>query len=852
MNTDELTSRTTWRRPGSSTYLKDPNLIDRLAASLDRHRAFSVIFVWTIMVFMDYCFNLPLEWLFFSYFTFTIFFNAFSISIAVFIVFFALILTTSGLTYYLASYQMTGFLASSVVNASLVHGFHGLDIIGWILVTGLSVVRYRLPWFSIIPPDFMAPIAAHCTSFGLLWILYHLAFFVHSSFDKVGLFFGLIIPTPPVIYIKNVKETGTSIYWTLPEKPSIERYLIEINGVIAGESDKQETSVEILGLSPNTWYKIRVWAVSNSRIRTSSQCIGIKTLPIVPTSISNLSNINKDSLSKSLEPKNTPVVSQKVLVNDENPQVSITEEKLEALRSECNIIKKQRQEIAQNAKEVEKQSQIEEVNIRNELDRLRALKRAEEEPKMKLKSRLKLLDDAKAEADAARIKLERELKLEQNAKQHAQDALQTKEREKDSLQKSTEAAKDKVKQIELEFNKEKEMLEESLSTFQNDITFAEKELEDAMTTKQNLWRKIVEKEEELEKLLNENGRITEPDSKLKNQKMSLDQEHRILFQNYLQLQELERSIKDQLLRLDHEKWTIMEELNKARRFNRLDNAYTGGYQLFGPTVGDNLPEISIAGQSVVSPPIFSTVASQPQSLFAGFSGGFTSSGVVGERRVGNNPLRNLAVNNNSAPDLLAMLNSASTSSGFNNHEADDVSNSTSFRPRHRYQSSQGSVHSLFEYGPVGSIDDPTEFTVISKPVPARSGTVTPEFDGSTATLFSTKHSNSPAGTVTPPSGLANGRGFRGREFNLFGHSSCNNETSSSRPQLPVGALEATGGSGEFLTSKKVSSNNLADRSASPVHVDNRSRNSSISSQRMPFTSRFEPFSGWSTKSENNK
>ncbi|ORX95128.1 hypothetical protein K493DRAFT_337499 [Basidiobolus meristosporus CBS 931.73] len=713
----------------------------------------------------------------------------------------------------------------------------------------LSAARYWLPWFNALPPDFMAPVAAHCTSFGFLWILYHFAFFVHSSFDKVGLFFGLVIPKPPVIYIKNIKETGTSIYWTLPEKPSVEKYLIEINGMLAGESDKQETSVEIMGLSPDSWYKIRVWAVSNSRIRTPSQCIVIKTLPSAPVAFPPSGKVTKETPTNPLEVQDAVVATKTVSKSEENTQTTITEDKIDALRSECETVRKQRQEIAQNAYEAEKQSKAEEEKIRSELERLRALKRAEEEPKMKLKSRLKSLDDSKIEAEAARTKLERELKVEQNAKQHSLDALFNKEKEKEKYQRSLEAVKDKVQQGKEEFDKQKAELEESIKQFNNDISFAEVELTNVMQAKEELWNKIVEKKEELKGIVNENGKIAEPDNKLRSQTKTLDQEHRVLFQKYLQLQDFERTIKEQLQRLDHEKWTIMEELNKARRLVRPDSVYAGGYQLFGPAGGESLPEFSLSGPNEAHHPVSTTTApnnypavgsgsfftsqseipstsvststfpsttSQPQSLFSGFTGAFApSSGAVGEKRNINNPLRNLAINNNSAPDLLAVLGSGTipNSSGYSKRDVNEPSNpptSSSFRPRHRYQSSHGSVHSLFEYGPVGSIDDPIEYAAASVPsvsnmTPSRSATVSPEFEtlaGNGNTLFPVVRSPSPAGTITPPSGVTNGRMFRGREFNFFGRSPESNEIPNSRPQLPSGILETVNGGTEFPSIKK--------------------------------------------------
>ncbi|ORX93782.1 hypothetical protein K493DRAFT_408276 [Basidiobolus meristosporus CBS 931.73] len=828
MHIGESVLRTIWRRLGSP-YLKDSNFLDHLAAALDRHRGFSVVLAWLLIALVDYCINIPAEWLLFSYFTYSIFFNAFSINIAAFVVFFTLILLTSGLTYVLVSYEVTNFLASSVANASLVHGIHGLGGAGWTLVFCLSVIQRQVLWPYTLPSRVMAPVAAHCTSVGFLWLLYHMGFLVHSSVEKIGLFFGLVIPKPPVIYIKNVKETGTSVYWVLPEKLSIEKYLIEINGDVVGESDRQETSVEIMGLSPDTWYKIRVWAVSKSRIRASSQCIIIKTL----------SQSKSELLSKSLD---SLLPGKTGLPGEGEPRDSITEAMLQDVRNEWTLTKKQCQEIRQSGKEILKQSGDEEKKLRDELERLRTLKRAEEAPRMKLKSRLKSLDEAKIEADAARVKLERELKQELLARQHAQDELHAKQVEKDSVQNALAEMGRRSDQNKLDFEAHYAESIETNVKHEKAIALAESELEEVLKLQQSLESKIAAKEEELEKILTENVRRSEADGKLRNRSHSLDQEHRALFQNYLQIQDLERNIKDRLVRLDHEKWAIMQELNKARRLGRLDDVYAGRYRLFG---GNSLPETHYRPQMHLSntshESLFATQGDIPAStatstlspaskLHSLFSTRLSSSGAVGERRSTGNSLRNLTVNNNSAPDLITRLGPTSVPStnGLPGYEFDHLDSSESpnnlFKSHHRHQSSR----SLFEYGPVAD----SEELIASNETPARCKTASPEF---------IKHSTpekSFFSMIRKPSfsGPAASNGAsKSRTFNLF-----KNPTSNDEP-LPSGIFE--------------SANNEASMGGQSYMdpADSKSENSTFSPHRSPFSSRFESFSGWSiTRKKHNK
>ncbi|KAJ1553730.1 hypothetical protein HK096_006683, partial [Nowakowskiella sp. JEL0078] len=93
--------------------------------------------------------------------------------------------------------------------------------------------------------------------------------------------------------------------------PKTKKFHVEINGIVVGESASHETSVSVNGLTPDTRYRVRVWALANSRIKTPSATVLIRTTKIFPhrkasTDTTNSSmgkTFDNSEDSKTTEPK---------------------------------------------------------------------------------------------------------------------------------------------------------------------------------------------------------------------------------------------------------------------------------------------------------------------------------------------------------------------------------------------------------------------------------------------------------------------------------------------------------------------------------------------------------------------
>lgn len=94
------------------------------------------------------------------------------------------------------------------------------------------------------------------------------------------------MPPAPVVTVREIRDTKVSLYWQIPAPPAardapmtlVARHLIEIEGSPREEVDRQETSVVITELEPDTRYRVRVWVVgADQKWKTPSEWVVIKT-----------------------------------------------------------------------------------------------------------------------------------------------------------------------------------------------------------------------------------------------------------------------------------------------------------------------------------------------------------------------------------------------------------------------------------------------------------------------------------------------------------------------------------------------------------------------------------------------
>ncbi|KAJ3288875.1 hypothetical protein HDU76_007609, partial [Blyttiomyces sp. JEL0837] len=335
------------------------------------------------------------------------------------------------------------------------------NIGGWFLVTGMLTLRFTVWNPPVQAPLFMSPVAAHCTGFGLCYLLWKTAFVAYRNFDAISGFFGVALPDPPVITVREVADSHFKICWSASlmgvkgggnnyggggggwntsgcknktggdsgNNGDVAKHVMEVNGVVIGESAKEETCIVVMGLNPNTRYRVRVWAVAGKRTKTPSKSVLIKTLP--PTAVAAkpipppaVKNEKENSADATSEDSVKPELVKSPIAQPSPPKP--TEEQLREqaerrkqeerdldnemarLTTEIDLLRKQLGETERNLAETKEQYQREETELRDELAALRETKKMADAPRAELKIRMKQLDDAKRDVEARRARLEKD------------------------------------------------------------------------------------------------------------------------------------------------------------------------------------------------------------------------------------------------------------------------------------------------------------------------------------------------------------------------------------------------------------------------------------------------------------
>ncbi|KAJ2229864.1 hypothetical protein IWW45_006022 [Coemansia sp. RSA 485] len=187
---------------------------DRTLAFFVRHRATSVLVVWLSVSLIDTIdLHMPAEWLVFTLFSFSVFVQAFSMSVLLFAALTIAMTVLNVAIYYLLPFSATALFSTIVVCMLLVRGVHGLNARGWMVTAVLSLSRLHTPWCGILPDYLQAPIAAYCTSFGMLWLLYHNSRRLERLIDPLCILLGIIPPLPPRVGVVEIHDTSVVISW---------------------------------------------------------------------------------------------------------------------------------------------------------------------------------------------------------------------------------------------------------------------------------------------------------------------------------------------------------------------------------------------------------------------------------------------------------------------------------------------------------------------------------------------------------------------------------------------------------------------------------------------------------------
>ncbi|KAF9356344.1 hypothetical protein BGX34_009988 [Mortierella sp. NVP85] len=275
-------------------YIGHYDIADRTFQLLSRHRAAACILFWSLTILLDILLQLPIEWFFLFYFILALIFRIFFIGGHIVMISIAAMCISNAIVFYTVPFSFTSPFATGVAFGLMVSLIHGLNLKGVILAMTMYMLKPYIERQTLItalnPPSvpsivILAPLASFCSAFGVLWLLYDLFGYLHASTDDLRDFFGITTPPPSIVTLKDVKDRSISLSWQCASQATISKHLIEIDGLIIGESGKQETSVVIQGLYPDNTYRIRLWAITTRNWKTPSDYVVVRTLASVPVEL---------------------------------------------------------------------------------------------------------------------------------------------------------------------------------------------------------------------------------------------------------------------------------------------------------------------------------------------------------------------------------------------------------------------------------------------------------------------------------------------------------------------------------------------------------------------------------------
>ncbi|KAG0208833.1 hypothetical protein BGX28_000308 [Mortierella sp. GBA30] len=547
-------------------YIGHYDIADRTFQLLSRHRAAACILFWSLTILLDILLQLPIEWFFLFYFILALVFRIFFIGGHIVLISIGAMCVSNAIVFYTVPFSFTSPFATGVAFGLMVSLIHGLNLKGVILAMTMYMLKPYLERQTIItalnPPTvpsivFLAPLAAFCSAFGVLWLLYDLFGYLHASTDDLRDFFGITLPAPSIVTLKDVKDRSITLSWQCSSQATISKHLIEIDGLIIGESGKQETSVVIQGLYPGNTYRIRLWAITTRNWKTPSDYIVVRTLASIPVELelSSAENAKLESelvkklIKESEEPQNAiaqesgyalrngqdsslerniaapeqDLVSMEI-ANISSPDSSVTTQaptlqsaasqesripspvtvvtdtQIAALRTELEGKEASQAQLLQQLGDLERQYKQQEDQLRTEITVLREQQKQEDEPRQQAKSKLKELQEILREAEASKSKIEKEHRIELDKRQRMTEQLQARQRKLESLQQTLRQCEERLRSEKESHRQQRQELEATLKKRSEDVKAAEAALKTLQSSQKSLCSTIESKELELQRL----------------------------------------------------------------------------------------------------------------------------------------------------------------------------------------------------------------------------------------------------------------------------------------------------------------------------------------------------------------
>ncbi|KAJ3108541.1 hypothetical protein HDU97_000823 [Phlyctochytrium planicorne] len=444
-----------------------------------------------------------------------------------------------------------------------------------------------------------------------------LMFLMYRRFDVFTGFFGISSPGIPIVTVREISDTSFKIHWWVPpashttstnaanppaapflgtklgaplpdsappksgtdstdqsasSESDVKKHLIEVNGLIIGESSKDEICVVVTGLNPETQYRIRVWAVSTKRLKSPSGGVLIKTLPAKPAVAENAQTIEASASSKdeTIQELDDTHLTPEAIKEKE----ALLDNEIDTLTVELEQLFRHQHEINVQMQSAEMQFKREEESLREELERLRESRKQGDLVRAEHKTRLKQLEDSKKELDTLKNRYEKEVKASKAEITSRDEKLKVEREELRRLEEETKRMEVAIKQdaetterkrveLEREAGRQKEQLRKLMNQKSELIKQLDTLRADLMKKRESLASQAASAAEDRARMLRaEDDALSE---KILARKLKLDHEQRELLERLRSLQDEHQSLQVELREESRAKVQILEDLNRERR-----------------------------------------------------------------------------------------------------------------------------------------------------------------------------------------------------------------------------------------------------------------------------------------------
>ncbi|UNI23500.1 hypothetical protein JDV02_009318 [Purpureocillium takamizusanense] len=362
----------------------------------------------------------------------------------------------------------------------------------------------------------------------IVWLLHRSWQTLWKPVPELVNILGVDIPLPPDVCLAGIGADSATLSWTRPTYRPVQRYLIQVNGVLVGESPANETAITVTGLKPSHFYNIRVVAVGQNNFRTGSPLIRLKTFgkdgrpqlgnsrlptsfvdPDHPRESGNESDNSDrpalpfpaveaaavlDTGATAASRDTGPVISGQrrntvnrrhspSVASTDQPQIkppvpSEMEMSLAELNEKFESIRKEIEDTQVLYAKDEAESQQQEEELRREKDRKRQVLKEKEEQTTQLRAMIRSTMEQMRAAEKERAKMEQQLKDKESKKTKVRDTIAKYEHEVERMRREREGFDAQKTELAKTRDRDVEKLDQDNTELQENCAALEAELKD--------------------------------------------------------------------------------------------------------------------------------------------------------------------------------------------------------------------------------------------------------------------------------------------------------------------------------------------------------------------------------------